>query len=420
MDTVEAITNQDIRSLDNLLQLQNDRVHERLDDGTPIFNVAVASQNLDLVELFLAYGADVAVACDDDGSTPLHIAASWGCIEIAELLVNNGADVKAMDVDGSTPCEVAVENGREALARWLESCTDALEIMSTSGDTSLLYYSCLDATILPDSDQEEQEESGNEDEDETTLIEVDDLEDAVIPEEVLAMDVDQLRRALIHLNCTPGPISVNTEALYRRYLARLMVGGPRKEEERNFSYALCQHLKGTKPIPDMTMEESHLSHSIEMTETGTRTYFNYILIDPRRTDLKSFKSFLEAIFYIGKGKRSRPYSHLFEAIKGKAGAKTDKIVAIWADERGVINLHVFQAALSDEAFTREACMIEAIGLQRLANIKRGHYYGLASQWSPGKRLDYGIFLLWRSFKIFEIERPAEIRRKDIFRGVALI
>lgn len=31
-------------------------------------------------------------------------------------------------------------------------------------------------------------------------------------------------------------------------------------------------------------------------------------------DLEGFKTFLLAIFYIGKGKRSRPYCHLYEAI----------------------------------------------------------------------------------------------------------
>ena len=41
--------------------------------------------------------------------------------------------------------------------------------------------------------------------------------------------------------------------------------------------------------------------------------------------------------------------------------KTTLIKSVWADGRGVIPLHVFQAALSEEAFVREACMIEAIG-----------------------------------------------------------
>ena len=35
--------------------------------------------------------------------TPLHLAASWGHKEIAELLIANGAYVNAKDKEGKTP-----------------------------------------------------------------------------------------------------------------------------------------------------------------------------------------------------------------------------------------------------------------------------------------------------------------------------
>lgn len=56
--------------------------------------------------------------------------------------------------------------------------------------------------------------------------------------------------------------------------------------------------------------------------------FNYILLDPRATnnlparakkmcELDVFRAFIAAVFYIGKGKRSRPYAHLYEALDHK-------------------------------------------------------------------------------------------------------
>lgn len=36
-------------------------------------------------------------------------------------------------------------------------------------------------------------------------------------------------------------------------------------------------------------------------------------------ELETFQNFIGAIFYIGKGKRARPYSHLFEALNHKQG-----------------------------------------------------------------------------------------------------
>lgn len=38
-----------------------------------------------------------------------------------------------------------------------------------------------------------------------------------------------------------------------------------------------------------------------------------------------FHTFIKAIFYVGKGKRSRPYSHLYEALEYHRGEKTSKV-----------------------------------------------------------------------------------------------
>jgi hypothetical protein len=55
-----------------------------------------------IVELLIAGGADV--NANEDGSSPLHIAANR---EIAELLITNGADVNANKVYGETPLDSA-------------------------------------------------------------------------------------------------------------------------------------------------------------------------------------------------------------------------------------------------------------------------------------------------------------------------
>ena len=57
-----------------------------------------------------------------------------------------------------------------------------------------------------------------------------------------------------------------------------------------------------------------------------KSSFNYLLIDPRVTQNLPvrakkmdpddvFRVFVMAIFYVGKGKRSRPYAHLNEALQ---------------------------------------------------------------------------------------------------------
>lgn len=41
--------------------------------------------------------------------------------------------------------------------------------------------------------------------------------------------------------------------------------------------------------------------------------------------------------------------------------KVEHILQVWNSEQGVISLHCFQNVIPVEAYTREACMVEAIG-----------------------------------------------------------
>ena len=59
-----------------------------------------------MAELLIANGADVN-AKDIDGWTPLRKAAFYGHREIVELLIANGADVNAKDDEGRTPLDEA-------------------------------------------------------------------------------------------------------------------------------------------------------------------------------------------------------------------------------------------------------------------------------------------------------------------------
>lgn len=102
-----------------------------------------------------------------------------------------------------------------------------------------------------------------------------------------------------------------------------------------FPNALSRVLLRIDPLPEMSDFELHLRQSFETRrdwrEGTMKTAFNYILLDPRRLPdeflvaatrspsprLESFKAFVGSVFYVGKGKRSRPYQHLKEATTEK-------------------------------------------------------------------------------------------------------
>ena len=70
--------------------------------------------------------------------TPLHMAAAYGEAECAKLLIEWGAEMNALDVDGRSPLFFASVNGHfNALATLLEMGFAELDIGDNRGDTAL-------------------------------------------------------------------------------------------------------------------------------------------------------------------------------------------------------------------------------------------------------------------------------------------
>jgi ankyrin repeat protein len=80
---------------------------------------------MDIARILVEHGAETTTR-SDDGQTPLHVAASYGNLEISRILVEHGADVTARDLKGRTPLHGAasvqvarflVEHGADAMAQ---------------------------------------------------------------------------------------------------------------------------------------------------------------------------------------------------------------------------------------------------------------------------------------------------------------
>lgn len=148
--------------------------------------------------------------------------------------------------------------------------------------------------------------------------------------------------------------------------------------------------------------------------TNSFKFVNYLLIDPRKYDknLKTledlWKSFLSAIFYVGKGKGERPYNHVRDAIRVRGrqysdvgtNSKLQRIMNIWDAKKAVIILWLFLDKAEEEALTREALMIDTIRLRKLCNRNHGIYYGEASEWRTKKKLKLGMYLIYQAFLEF--------------------
>ncbi|XP_063145738.1 ankyrin repeat and LEM domain-containing protein 1 [Candoia aspera] len=253
---------------------------------------------------------------------------------------------------------------------------------------------------------------------------------------------EALARKLRDFGVNPGPVTALTRKVYLQLLEKL--SRDPKTEARKGSAACSPELASaleTYQIPDSKADEMALATQFDRPDKSRKwregllkSSFNYLLLDPRvtqnlpfrcqfLTQAECFQTFVSAVFYVGKGKRSRPYRHLYEALthhregRRKRGAqacsKVRHILEIWASGQGVISMHCFQNVIPVEAYTREACMVDAIGLKMLTNQKKGNYYGTVASWPMKRRRSLGVYLLHRALQIFLAEGERQLRPADI-------
>ena len=100
---------------------------------------AVTMKNADRVEALLQQGADI----NELGrswygyGSPLHLAVRDGHQEIAQLLIDSGADVDVRDHNDYTPLHNAAWNGNLDMVKFLVDAGADINAVNYSGDTVL-------------------------------------------------------------------------------------------------------------------------------------------------------------------------------------------------------------------------------------------------------------------------------------------
>ena len=88
---------------------------EDLSGLTPL-HYAARLVHKEIAELLIDKGANVNAVWGGIRVTPLHEAAWWGRKEIAELIITAGADVNAKVNDGRTPLAMAIDQNKPETA----------------------------------------------------------------------------------------------------------------------------------------------------------------------------------------------------------------------------------------------------------------------------------------------------------------
>jgi ankyrin repeat protein len=259
-------------------------------------------------------------------------------------------------------------------------------------------------------------------------------------------DPEIIRKELTLLGYNPGPVTATTKRVYLKKLKQLkqqppVVKSSDDPPKRVYSNELEKTLQNADWLKDISAYK-HLDEEMgrqfttpdpskKWREGYNKSSFTYLLLDPRVTSnlplraeslkpQERWEIFLSAVFYVGKGKRSRPYDHLYDAVnlwnQGKRNSESDKlnkILDIWSDDCGVVCLHLFQNTIPVEAYTREAAIIEALKKDNLCNAMEGNFYGVAATWPQKQKAKLGTFLLYKAMMIFLNEGERQLCPTDI-------
>ncbi|HEV2445115.1 MAG TPA: ankyrin repeat domain-containing protein, partial [Candidatus Sulfopaludibacter sp.] len=113
-------------------------------DGSTALHWAAFHDDVDMVKMLLAAGANVKVATREEGITPLFMACQNGDAAIIEALLKAGADAKALNGNGTTALMTAAASGSvDAVKALVEHGADVKAKESAHSQTALMFAAAL-------------------------------------------------------------------------------------------------------------------------------------------------------------------------------------------------------------------------------------------------------------------------------------
>ncbi|XP_023226431.1 ankyrin repeat and LEM domain-containing protein 1-like isoform X1 [Centruroides sculpturatus] len=434
-EPIQAILEGNLEKLEKLLLDQNVDEIPCIQENFTLLHIAVGLNHVDIVKYLLKRDANPNKR-SDVGITPVHLAVIYDLSETLLHLLEHGGDPLVIDKNGFNSLQIAKERNSykciELIQNYLKEAKSSKNCNSSHYEKFSIKQECQD--VNSDTLSKKFSEICITS---TTLVKSNNGSDLnrstnnfISEKDYLTMSNNEIRQQLLKFEDNPGPVVDSTRSLY---IKRLLVYKSRQantkildpiteislilEDKLNLLHYICLEREINSNFSEQNSKKKWRGGNQKLS-------FVYFLLDPRNTkDLPSrscelsfwetFQIFLLSIFYVGKGKQTRPFDHLKEALNFqdkkniKLTPKIKQILDIWDSGYGVISLHCFHNIIHVEAYTREACILDALGLDNITNQRRGEYYGIAESWSMTDKKKFGYYLLYRAASIFlhEGERP---------------
>lgn len=132
----KAVTMNSIHSVQKLLEM---KASPNKLEGIADFPLYVAAKegHLEIVQLLVAYDANLEERFRVEGYTPLYIAAHKGRLEIVKYLIEVGAKINAQCIHGSTSLYIAMQEGQTEVVRFLLEKGADIRMKFRQGSTPL-------------------------------------------------------------------------------------------------------------------------------------------------------------------------------------------------------------------------------------------------------------------------------------------
>jgi len=114
-----AICNYASRELIELLLSYGVNIHEVNSEGISSLDVAIKYKRVEIVKLCIEKDFDLNKTKRKSGLTPLILASCFNDVEIATILLKNGADVNGTDGSGLTAKDYAKKMGQKKMVEFL-------------------------------------------------------------------------------------------------------------------------------------------------------------------------------------------------------------------------------------------------------------------------------------------------------------
>ncbi len=134
----EAVRGGNIQAVQRLVAADRSLLATKEADGSTPLHIAAQAGNLEMTRLLLDLGADVTIG-DNENSNALHVAAIGANTAVIDLLLAKGMDANSADVNGMTAVLFAGSRDKWDAVKYLASKGAKLDTRN-SGGTNLVHY----------------------------------------------------------------------------------------------------------------------------------------------------------------------------------------------------------------------------------------------------------------------------------------